>query len=582
MRLPSKFSISTKLLLVISAIMLAITIPLAFQTGSLFKTQSEKREEALNMADATSRSHEINSLLANIRKKVYILGALLLSPELDKSKNLQEILQSLFISDEDILAFRFYKVSGGKQERIRSFVNEERLEQLEQDKDYLQRLDQAIEFPVHRVLKGEFSIYNRSLRGGLAVLTLGVPLAQDENGHVSHYVLADIKQASFQKSFSIIGERRTYLIDEDGTTLAHPHEPYIFEMKNLQNLEIVKKALESKITKGQIKYRSEEDGQSYFGAFAHTEAGPIVITEAPEAILLEPAYLIRQKVYYLTGIILSISLILIFLFSLTLTRPIIKLSEIALKIGKGDFNIPVTKLIRSRDEVGALAVSVENMLGGLKERDKVKNILTKFHGTTIAQDLISLENIERQGVRKNIAILFSDIRGFTTLSENTSPEEVVSLLNEYFASMVHVITKHNGVIDKFIGDAIMAIWGVPQERGNEQRDCVTAAIEMRQALKEFNEKMERNGKPQLKIGIGLHYGPCVSGIIGSEERLEYTVIGDTVNVCSRVESLTKEYKWDILVTDTLRNYVANLFNFEEVGETTVKGKAKPVKVFKVL
>jgi adenylate cyclase len=148
----------------------------------------------------------------------------------------------------------------------------------------------------------------------------------------------------------------------------------------------------------------------------------------------------------------------------------------------------VARLVNSSDEVGNLAVSVESMISGLKERDKATSILHKFHGSHIAEDLLSSSRIERQGVRKNIAILFSDIRGFTSMSEKMEPEELVHFLNNYLNVMVKVITNNNGIIDKFIGDAIMAIWGAPHATGTEAYDSVKAALEMRMALIEFNKE----------------------------------------------------------------------------------------------
>ncbi len=578
-----KISISTKLLIVISLILLSVTIPLAFEAADIFKKQSTKREESANLTQASGKAQVISVLVKNIKEKVSLIGSLLVSSEMRESKKIQGTLDNLFENEDDILALTFYKNDNGVS-KLRELVNKKQLEKIGESSTILISLEQSMKVPFHKILKGEVVVINRSLKDATPILTIGLPLAEDNKKNVIFFVVADINQNSIQKIFSDVTERKSFLVSQDGIILAHPNDKFVVQKTNVKDLKIVTQALESKISQGQNRYQSLVDKQFYFGAYSHTDFGAVVVTEAPESIILEPALLLKRKVYYLTGVILSLSLILIFLFSLTLTRPIIRLAKIAVAIGHGNFDIPVVKLVSSSDEVGALAHSVQSMIGGLKERDKVKTILNKFHGSTVAQDLISHNTIERKGIRKEIAILFCDIRGFTTISEKSEPEDVVSMLNEYFNTLVRVITKNNGVIDKFIGDAIMAIWGVPQPSGTEATDVVKAALGMRKALAEYNVKRISEGKDPILFGIGIHYGSCISGIIGSEERLEYSVIGDTVNLCSRIESLTKKYGVDLLATSALQEQCSKIsqdYIFEEIGSVTVKGKEKPTTIFKV-
>src|SRR5438445_2184479 len=151
----------------------------------------------------------------------------------------------------------------------------------------------------------------------------------------------------------------------------------------------------------------------------------------------------------------------IFLFSMTLTSPIEKLAEMIKLVSKGNFDVKARSQVRSHDEVGDLATAFDHMTEGLKERDKVKSLFSKFHGSSVAEDLIGKE-IGVGGQNRDVVVFFSDIRGFTAFSEKRSPEEVVEMLNEYFGVMVKVINAHGGVVDKFIGDAIMAVWGAPR------------------------------------------------------------------------------------------------------------------------
>jgi adenylate cyclase len=176
-----------------------------------------------------------------------------------------------------------------------------------------------------------------------------------------------------------------------------------------------------------------------------------------------------------------------------------------------------------------------------------------------------------------ITVLFSDIRGFTTLSEKSSPDEVVALLNAYFARQVDVIFAHGGTLDKFIGDAIMAFWGAPIAQHDQADRALAAAVEMQKVKDEFVASLP----PHLRhfdVGIGLHTGPAVVGMVGSDRRVDYTAIGDTVNLASRIEGLTKSLA-PLLFSDATRAALTGQWACRSVGSTQVKGREKPVSLF---
>jgi adenylate cyclase len=186
-----------------------------------------------------------------------------------------------------------------------------------------------------------------------------------------------------------------------------------------------------------------------------------------------------------------------------------------------------------------------------------------------------------QGVttaRRDVTLLFSDIRGFTTLSESRSPEEVVELINRYFSLQVDVIWRHGGTLDKYIGDCIMAMWGAPLDDAQHAKNAVSCALDMADALQAFKREL---GAEHLEfdVGIGLHSGPAVVGLIGSEKRREYTAIGDTVNLASRIEGLTKDAKRRILVSKDTMERCADAFDFVSCGTFAAKGRAQPVELF---
>jgi adenylate cyclase len=189
--------------------------------------------------------------------------------------------------------------------------------------------------------------------------------------------------------------------------------------------------------------------------------------------------------------------------------------------------------------------------------------------------------VERGGIdtaRRVVTLLFSDIRGFTTLSETRSPEEVIALLNRYFSLQVDVVFRHSGSLDKFIGDCIMAIWGAPLDDPDHAKHAVACALDMVDTLIAFRRALgaEDSG---FDVGIGVHSGPAVVGLMGSQKRLEYTAIGDTVNLASRIEGLTKDAKRRVLVSKDTVELCGDAFEFEHCGTFPVRGRVQPVELF---
>jgi len=237
--------------------------------------------------------------------------------------------------------------------------------------------------------------------------------------------------------------------------------------------------------------------------------------------------------------------------------------------------------VKTGDEIELLAVGFNSMVDGLRERDKLRATMGKYM-TQSVMDHLMRGKVELGGEALTVTILFTDIRSFTSISETMSAHELVKLLNEYFTEMVTVIMEEGGVVDKYIGDAIMAVFGAPVSKPDDARRAVRAAVRMRQALVKLNERLAARGAPPIKTGIGLHTGEVVAGNIGSEARMEYTVIGDAVNLASRLESSTKELGTDVLISEDTNALLDNEVETRAVREITVKGRAKPVVVYEVI
>lgn len=212
-----------------------------------------------------------------------------------------------------------------------------------------------------------------------------------------------------------------------------------------------------------------------------------------------------------------------------------------------------------------------------KSREQAVQLFSRFVNPHVVQELIAHGGLSRAGESRQITILFSDIRGFTSISEKRTPQEVVALLNRYFSLQVEVVFKHGGSLDKFIGDCIMAFWGAPLDDPKHAQNAVAAALEMGEVLQRFKVELGE-ADADFDVGIGIHSGPAVVGLIGSEQRREYTAIGDTVNLGSRIEGLTKGVA-RILVSKETRELCGDAFDFQSVGSYKVKGREQDVELF---
>ena len=244
--------------------------------------------------------------------------------------------------------------------------------------------------------------------------------------------------------------------------------------------------------------------------------------------------------------------------------------------GHLEASVPVV----THDEFSTIARQTNEMIAGLRERERIRGIFGKYVSAPVAQEILESEGGDTLGGREvQVAVLFTDLRDFTPLSEKCAPTEVVQILNEYFTRVVDVVHRHQGVLDKFIGDAAMAVFGLAGEPDCGQ--ALAAARRIRAELAAMNRGLEERGLPLLDNGVGLHVGPAVAGNIGSQERLEYTVIGDAVNTAARIESLTREVPTPVLVSQALYDRLpeAARADLQAMGAHALKGKAEPVPVY---
>ncbi len=255
------------------------------------------------------------------------------------------------------------------------------------------------------------------------------------------------------------------------------------------------------------------------------------------------------------------------------------LYEENLKIKKQDqkethINLTISPVFDEGINSGSV-ISIED----LSDINKVKSTFKKYVSENIVDELLlNEESLELGGIEQEVCVLFSDIRGFTSMSERLEASRVVTLLNCFFDKMIDVVFKHNGTLDKIIGDELMVLYGAPLKKTDDILNAVNTAKEMFSSLDNFNKKMNDDGFPKLNIGIGINYGKVICGNIGSEQQMNYTVIGDTVNLASRLCSAAKP--GEIIISDSVYNSLKNKNGFNNNDDLILKGKAKPVKNWK--
>jgi adenylate cyclase len=218
-----------------------------------------------------------------------------------------------------------------------------------------------------------------------------------------------------------------------------------------------------------------------------------------------------------------------------------------------------------------------------KSRKWITSVFGKYVSPVVIENLIkNPDRLNLGGEKRNITIFFSDIRGFTSISEKLSPEELVHLLNEYLTEMTSIILKYQGLVDKYMGDAIMAFWGAPLDLDNHQEIACKSSLEMIEKLGELQQKWKKDDIPSFSIGIGLNSGNAVVGNMGSSNRFDYTAMGDNVNLASRLEGLNKIYGTNIIISDNTYKIVKNKFNIRKLDIVRVKGKKKPIPIYELI
>jgi adenylate cyclase len=526
-------------------------------------------------------SSETESFLQTVHSSSLMLIDIL--GENEPSAGTRQIQDTFFRQNQSIAALLLIRSTENTAsltyaDRNRYFINEAFFRENEVDPSNAESFASVEAERLQRARSGEMSVQNVTPRFTIPLLAFYFPVQQ--NG-ATYPAVALFSPEALADNFGT-GNNTSILINGDDEILVHPDALLMNAGASMATNPLVKEMRLRTDKRFQTRY-ADEDGVEYFGAFQKLDiANAAVITSISEDMVFEGVNRTTLRNLYLTAAVLSLSILFIYLFSKTISIPLRRLTRAAGEIERGNYEQDL-KTAR-RDEIGVLTQSFVKMGKGLAERERLKDTFGRFTNKAIAEQAMRGE-LALGGETKHATIFFSDIRSFTAISEKMEPDEVVSFLNDYMMRMVACVNKTGGVVDKFIGDAVMAVWGAPVSAGSAMKDalaCVKAALMMRTALREFNVGRGGEKKPIIKIGCGINTGSIVAGQIGSVERMEYTVIGDAVNLANRTEALNKPLGTDILITENTWSLVNQYLIAEEMPPVMVKGKEKPVRMFAVV
>jgi class 3 adenylate cyclase len=305
----------------------------------------------------------------------------------------------------------------------------------------------------------------------------------------------------------------------------------------------------------------------------------VLMTEIDNAKAMAPIRALELRFLLGTIVLTMLCVLIAHRVSSSIKKPLGELGQFVRKVQNGELSARVTAV--GPDEIGQLGKAMNDMVQGLEERDRVKEVFGRYVATQVSDKILKGE-INLGGESRRCTILFSDIRNFTEMSEQMAPAQVVSFLNDYFSEMVEAVFEQRGVLDKFIGDGMMAVFGSMEEMPDHPRRAVLAALRMKALVAKINGDRSMQGKPPIGIGIGIHTDDVIVGNIGSRKRLEYTVVGDGVNTTSRVESLNKEFGTTILITETTYEAVKDEFECRHMPEAKIRGKSKALAFYEVV
>ncbi len=555
------FPIAVKLISIITAIILISLAITTFLITAVIRNDvritAENNNFSLNTHSASEAEIFLNSIITNT---TFIINLI------NNSENSATVSESVFETDRTIAAI----LAPGTLELVNNnFFYSDGFD-LEHIKEYEKQNEEALQ----KAENGESVLLNAYPFFGTQLLALFVPL-QLNNTNTAVMILFD--SGALTDSFGS-GTNKAVLVNSRGDILVSSDIDAIRNGESISGSAIFDIVSEGSSRQRQLVYT--ENGSEIFASFCRLLGGEaIVITQITDEIVFEALRTATRRNIWLGLTVMWFAVLFVWFFSKTISLPVSRLENTVHEIEQGEYDVQPD--VHTHDELEVLSDSIVKMSQGLKERERLKESFGRFTNSQIAEKAMRGE-LQLGGENRFVTIFFTDIRNFTEYSEKLQPDEVVTFLNDFLEILVECITRTGGCVDKFIGDAIMAVWGAPNGSASSKDDAlaaVSSAFLMRSALIEYNKKRVEKGLSPIHTGCGINSGDVVAGQVGSHERMEYTVIGDTVNLASRIESINKQLSTDILITENTYKLVKEYLVAEKMPSFKVKGKKKAVKLY---
>ena len=578
----AKYSLQFKMMLVISLVIATtVSVMIALATY-FFKDDNKKRIESNNLELVRIvKSKVLTDLIAETEKAKIL--ALILKQDFKVKQQKSLFIDQYFKKDNSFFYLGVYKRNQGSMSIVDNIFNKEYIQKISlSEEDILAPINKNLSY-FEKSFDGIPSIINASPGFQEAAIAISIPL---EEGEKSEFVLVFLlRLEKILDAFKKSGENTTYMVNGEGIVLAHTDMNLVLAAKNLMPSPIVRSMLTSPANNGLSTFE-DTDGKKYMGSFGKlgfADAGIVSVVE--EDFVFKPIYILQQRNIYIMVIAICISMIIIFLFAKTISTPVLNLLDETIKISRGIFQLDIKRT--TNDEVGVLTDYFQNMAKGLEEREKVKSMLgSMIDPIVVSEGMKDLAALKR-GDEKLITAFFSDVAGFSSISEQLNSVQLASLLNEYLSAMTLILKAYDGVLDKYIGDAIVGIFGAPIDIGQHYLKASRASLEMIHKLNELRDYWTKNNlytkeAQEMDIRIGLNTGLAKVGFMGTDAMGSYTMMGDTVNLAARLEAAGKDYGVNILISESVKSQVESELFTRNLDLVRVKGKNEPVKLYELI
>lgn len=581
-----KFSIRLKMMLVISLVLTFTASAIISLATYFFKNDNKIRILETNLELVRIVELKVRADLNAVVDKGKQL-ALTLKQDFKSQAQKDYFLEQFFINDSSFIFLGVYNKKDGRLSPLELLYNAKYLSKIGLEEKDILSLVSRNEEEFLKSFEGASTLINASQGFQEPILCISIPPKEDQDNKNDVILVIMVKLEIILDAFKKAGIIETFMVGGDGTVIAHHDPKLVLSVKNLMSSAIVRGMLSATTSNGQQSFEGE-DGQRYLGSYQKlkyrfTNIG--IISTVPEDKAFEAVYEIQERNIYIMIISLCVSLLVIVYFAQTISSPILDLLSETVKISKGIFKLSIQRT--TNDEVGILTDYFITMARGLEEREKVKSILGSMIDPVVVQEAMEDLGALKRGSEKMITAFFSDVAGFSTISEQLTSVQLASLLNEYLSAMTTILQNHSGVLDKYIGDAIVGIFGAPVDVENHSIKACHASLQMIHRLNELKEYWVSNNlysreAQEMDVRIGLNSGLAKVGFMGTDNMGSYTMMGDTVNLAARLEAAGKDYGVNILISEMIKDNIAQEFFIRELDLVRVKGKNEPVRLYELI